>query len=1696
MSTKKKSKKRGRKKRKLNTRLLTIVALIGIMLAGVVGGLIYLKIKGGVSRNMAAARAFLEEDQHIKALRSVGKVLYQESGNQDAHTLRIAIYEDMVPETPERASQLYREYLTAVSQHAQFTPESESLAIRALDEWWRAAMARESGVIWSGLEGTANRARTQFKPGSPAYNRATFLLGMARMWLGQSNFLGDVDQTGHVRFPGEAELIEFIELEPENDEGLASLAFGRMAVARQLGIKGRDQQESKNLEMAQEFYDHAIEINPDGPATLLAVVRHLFIHELVTELRSATGDDQLQSKLDELNKHLADAERVILAMDGVQRYQVLEMARFLALVDLEQGHERAGAVLRAWIEAHPTNLGAKNLLAQELQTTGDLIEAEALVKEVIETPMLPVSLESERQQVDKITAVMVLFGIIADRREADDNELLKREAHEARDLIVSLLGGDTESATVLQVDGHLAYADGQYATAVAAYERALRLSDTLPAEVLRKDADALERIGQQGTAVSRLEAASEAEPRSIGNRLLLAALHGRMRNPQAAILVIETIPEAVRAENPEIARLEQSLRLTMVDDRGRVEQAEAGTDVVLQAIARADKLDRGGHLTEAYAELQPLLEGEHSEDVRILIAAGQIESKLGNREAALAFVQKAADLQPGNRQIEQMAMGLSSDDPVEILRVVVDQQFAEGEERDVAWFVSLQTLAAAQDQRADTIESTDAEAAATARATAQRARDEAAPFAELIESAFSRNTQAFAYHFDQLLTAERFEEAEALLPAAREGNWDSAEGNLAEAGFLMASGRVAREAGKDSTDDFHRAVAAARRATEVASWHGVAWETLAIAAIEAGNLEEARSALQEVIQRDPNDIKAIRQLAALHLQEGGDKTRAVSLLADASRRFPTNRPLRETWLQIEAAHGDPALALSERYRSWKQDPNDRQAALWYAGLMAVLPVDRAYVLDNEGRPSLSGRAWLALNGTQQTHALEQLKEEWLKRIDNIADDLANSPNRTLREAMQHATVLREAGRREEMLSVLSDYLEAQRTANDLTRQAIQVASFMSSSDRFWEAKMLLESYRDAQDPEGLEIDSALGEMLHLIGSCEEALPYLTSVGDATGRLGIRLRAADCLIRLNRLKEASRLIAALAAKEPDNYQIAMLTAGLHRGHGMVAEGAGDIDQATSERAAFRAALERASEIDPSRTAPFVELVESLVIEYRRTLDRRHLEEAMRYLKAASNLGESAELVLQRADVQDAMGDPRQAVLDLEAYLRNQPRDKRVRSRLTDAYVTAGMPGRAIDSIEQAIGAEPRDPYWHGLLGDHLRQSGGDFKRATRSYINAWRLEPTRRRMTALTDVTRTNQSWDYEAAVEAIEENAEHIANDPRIIGLRARAENGLGLTARARESLREARAVYAAAVESGTIPELFLENWYEDLYVLYPDGDVAEPLQLRAELIGDAATRWDHRGLARFHALRGGDDLAKAVELQIAVVAEADSELLMGDLRRLGAYQLAAGQDQEAAATFKRILESTPDDAVALNNYAYLLATLLNDPQTAEPLARRAVALRPREPSFIDTMALIQTQLGNHEAALSSLLTKLSLRPNDGPLLQSIATTLSERLDRPEAAVPYAQQALALDPRGVEALDLAGWIAWQAGQQAKGRDWVGQSIRRQPTASAHLHMARILAAANEMGQARDHLQQAEHLAGDGPMREQIKAARSDLDGEG
>ncbi len=60
MSTSSKSKRRGKKKgkKRVNTRLLTIVSLITVMVVLAVGGLVWLKYNGSVTRNLAAARSY------------------------------------------------------------------------------------------------------------------------------------------------------------------------------------------------------------------------------------------------------------------------------------------------------------------------------------------------------------------------------------------------------------------------------------------------------------------------------------------------------------------------------------------------------------------------------------------------------------------------------------------------------------------------------------------------------------------------------------------------------------------------------------------------------------------------------------------------------------------------------------------------------------------------------------------------------------------------------------------------------------------------------------------------------------------------------------------------------------------------------------------------------------------------------------------------------------------------------------------------------------------------------------------------------------------------------------------------------------------------------------------------------------------------------------------------------------------------------------------------------------------------------------------------------------------------------------------------------------------------------------------------------------------------------------------------------
>jgi uncharacterized protein (TIGR03790 family) len=91
-------------------------------------------------------------------------------------------------------------------------------------------------------------------------------------------------------------------------------------------------------------------------------------------------------------------------------------------------------------------------------------------------------------------------------------------------------------------------------------------------------------------------------------------------------------------------------------------------------------------------------------------------------------------------------------------------------------------------------------------------------------------------------------------------------------------------------------------------------------------------------------------------------------------------------------------------------------------------------------------------------------------------------------------------------------------------------------------------------------------------------------------------------------------------------------------------------------------------------------------------------------------------------------------------------------------------------------------------------------------------------------------------------------------------------------------------------------------------------------------------------------------------------------------YEVTDQVDQ-AIDRYRRVVALQPQNAVALNNLAYSLATRRKAAAEALPLAERALATAPQNPALIDTVAWIEHLLGRDEAAARRIAAAVSAAP-------------------------------------------------------------------------------------------------------------------------
>lgn len=93
----------------------------------------------------------------------------------------------------------------------------------------------------------------------------------------------------------------------------------------------------------------------------------------------------------------------------------------------------------------------------------------------------------------------------------------------------------------------------------------------------------------------------------------------------------------------------------------------------------------------------------------------------------------------------------------------------------------------------------------------------------------------------------------------------------------------------------------------------------------------------------------------------------------------------------------------------------------------------------------------------------------------------------------------------------------------------------------------------------------------------------------------------------------------------------------------------------------------------------------------------------------------------------------------------------------------------------------------------------------------------------------------------------------------------------------------------------------------------------------------------------------------------------------IGDTYYTMGRTSKAFAAYRKSLDYNPDNAVALNNYAYFITERGGNINDAYEMAHRAVALEPQNATFLDTQARVLYLMGRYREAKTLMQQALSI---------------------------------------------------------------------------------------------------------------------------
>lgn len=375
------------------------------------------------------------------------------------------------------------------------------------------------------------------------------------------------------------------------------------------------------------------------------------------------------------------------------------------------------------------------------------------------------------------------------------------------------------------------------------------------------------------------------------------------------------------------------------------------------------------------------------------------------------------------------------------------------------------------------------------------------------------------------------------------------------------------------------------------------------------------------------------------------------------------------------------------------------------------------------------------------------------------------------------------------------------------------------------------------------------------------------------------------------------------------------------------------------------------------------------------------------------GKQLEFTRQKEQLYLAIKKTSKAIGELESFLKVYPDNIEITGRLADLYLNTGKESQAIKMYEYILRVEPKNGYAAFSLADYYKFKSNEEQYFYYAKIGmASSIEPRAKlKMLSILIPSMDFGSSHLEKCDTLVNIFLEANASSPEPYLFK-------GDLSLQKSNFESARNWYLKATE---INPAELVAWEQalvcDQQLLRFDW-MQQDCAKMIEVFPQYPSAYIYHGVASKALGRVKESLPMA---RLGISFANDEESMVALLMNLGDIAFHANEFELCDSSFEAALAISPDNALALNNYAYFLSLRGKDLEKAENLSKRSLVFDPKNAASLDTYGWILYMKGDYANAKIQIEKSLESNSESAEVVEHYGDVLFKLGDKQNALLQW-----------------------------------------------------------------------------------------------